>query len=164
MCYVERMKGAKSMNKYEERRAEALKDMGLELEDIRNGERFRLAMLQGVNGTGGSPSGGANYKAYDAVIDFDADGSAFTFNIIKGSYAEIVALLSNEVPPNILVRSWVKNNNSLLNAKTSSSAVLLYSNNSESSEPYVAFTFYVAPNPNAGAMFFWHADDTVTPV
>lgn len=144
---------------YEEKRAEALDEMGLELEDIRNEERFRLAVLQNMNGTGSGGSGGANYKAYDAVIDFDADGSNFTFNIIKGSYAEIVALINNEVPPNILVKSWVKNNSSLHNVKTSSSVVLLYLNNSESSEPYLAFTLYL--DPAVSIVFCWYSDDRI---
>lgn len=80
---------------YEERRAEALEDMGLELEDIRNEERFRLAMLQGINGTGGSSSGGANYKAYDFVIRKIGDG---TPTLEKGSYGEVYDKLQNQEP------------------------------------------------------------------
>lgn len=145
-----------SVRNFEEYRAEVLEALGAEYtdEDTRNFERYRLKVLENL-------SGDAKYKAYDAVIDFDADGSVFTFNILKGSYAEIVALLNDEVPPNILVKSWVKNNNGLSNAKTSSSVVLLYANNSELSDPYVAFTFYL--HPTTSVIFYWHADDTVTP-
>lgn len=56
------------MSEYEEKRAEALEDMGLELEDIRNKERFRLAVLQNMNGSGGSGGGSSDLAVYKVNI------------------------------------------------------------------------------------------------
>lgn len=114
---------------------------------------------QGVANAGGG---------FDAEISLYGDSQGSQGTIISGSYAELSALLNNNIAPNILVRVWFSNYSGI-NLKGTTTATVLYGYYPDYSEPFMMFVYKVPTNGTGGnyvnewvrRVFNWYSTDVI---
>ena len=106
----------------------------------------------------------ANTSSYDAEVTLYHDNNSshdWVGTIVSGTYSDLMALIDDNIAPNMLVRVW----NELGYEYTSSNVVAIYAVNNG----YISFHTKIPSTEISGSAvqfhgigFVWNSDDTIT--